>query len=162
MTEPSLHAFVRPPHCNAKVKQTSDVNNKLNPGRSSCRRTSSKVAFGSLICFGTWNQSSTASIMTPPTGLMEMISMGFKTTECKEQGGGIYRLIQKHHLQLTFVVKAPPIKGPMIVANIKIAIHCDKLVYKFFRWLQSREPLCKDQTCSRPLGIGAESGGQRE
>jgi hypothetical protein len=32
----------------------------------------------------------------------------------------IGRLIQKHHRHVSSVVKTPPIKGPMIVANISV------------------------------------------
>lgn len=100
ITEPLLHALVWPPYCSAKVKQTTELSSKLKPGRSSCSRISFHEAFGSLICFGTWKKSNAMPIIGPPTG----------------------KLIQKHHRQVTFVVKAPPIRGPITVENIKMAI----------------------------------------
>jgi hypothetical protein len=70
MTEPLFHVFDCPPHCRAKVKQTSEENIMAKPGRSSWKIISFHVALGYLTCLGTWKKRNTATRTGPPAGLL--------------------------------------------------------------------------------------------
>lgn len=101
MTESSLHGFSRQPHCKPKVKQMTEVNSKVQPGRSICSKISLHVAEAGLICFGMR-----------------------KNRDCRTRAVPLTRrFTQKHHRQVTSVVNTPPIRAPMVVAIMNTPIH---------------------------------------
>jgi hypothetical protein len=108
ITEPSDHGFDKPPHCKNKVKHISETNRMLKPGRSRRTRISFHVACRGF-CF-TRRKRTCRRIAVPPMG----------------------KLIQKHQRHVSSVVKTPPIKGPIMVENMRVPIQVPRRRGRFF------------------------------
>lgn len=84
-----LHSYSEPPNCKANTRQAID-GMKNNVPRGSRRIMCSLNDTSTFGFFSNFSRNRIAAKATPPTG----------------------RFIQKHHRQVAFSVKAPPIKGP--------------------------------------------------
>ena len=94
------HAFSLLPHCNASSSKTRPGRRNKVPTGSNCMIRCFKDSPSCCLGGGLDGRTSSSTrIARPPMGA----------------------LIQKHHRQVTFVVNAPPSKGPAIEARPKLA-----------------------------------------
>ena len=106
-----VHAYFVPPHCKARSRQQTAAINTTAPKGSRWARFSWNVLLrSSLPALRSLKKIQTSRKTTNPTG----------TLLVKAQLNTVVRValpyIQKHHLQLTSVVSAPPRIGPKHVA----------------------------------------------
>jgi hypothetical protein len=68
ITSAEPHDFATPPHCKARIKQTSAARKMNIPGKSICRTFSLAVAFCGLACLGVSKMRKSMAAERPPTG----------------------------------------------------------------------------------------------
>ena len=116
-TAAEFQGLVTPPHCIARRKQTTAPRSTIVPPISICRIFSCRDACTGLPWSGVEKKTKTKAHARPPMG--RLIQKHLK--DHYKLFFFVFYIRRTHHLQDTFSVKAPPIKGPATLAIAGLA-----------------------------------------
>lgn len=110
-----------PPHCRARSKQTTEARSMRAPSGSSCMIRALSVIGVRL--FSILRKIMIKTKVTKPIGRFLYKRINKWVTNSSTQQ---ITYIQKHHLQLTFCVNAPPMMGPTQILIPNTLITADR------------------------------------